>query len=209
MVSAEVLEDQVVSGRCYCECVPGMLKFANTSDILAALAPRPLLIVSGIHDTVFPVLRARRAYLRVKEIYELLSVRDRITYIEIHAGHEFSLEMRSAVYRWFSKWLLYSESDIEEKDLDLESDTSPSLSCLHEPKGETIDSIYCRKATELAKGRRVSPEEWLQSVDELRKVLVEEVSAVFPKNLSSLKGWGSSKRKMWKSSYWRLELSWI
>ncbi|MEM0506456.1 MAG: hypothetical protein QXW58_04285, partial [Thermosphaera sp.] len=37
VASAEVFEDQVVSGRCYCECVPGMLRFANASDVLALI----------------------------------------------------------------------------------------------------------------------------------------------------------------------------
>lgn len=60
VASTEVLEDQVVSGRRFCECVPNMMLFANTSDVLTLIAPKPLMIVAGAYDEVFPVLRARR-----------------------------------------------------------------------------------------------------------------------------------------------------
>lgn len=180
VASAEVFEDQVVSGRCYCECVPGMLRFANASDVLALIAPRPLMIVAGIYDEVFPVLRARRAYLRVRRVYEMLGALDRLAYVEVQAGHSYTHEMRQAALRWLARWLKGAEERLEEVGLDLEPDTSPVLTCLARPQGETIASLYARRAEQLSRARKLSPEEWLQVVPELRAKLIEEVFGGFP-----------------------------
>lgn len=180
VASAEVFEDQVVSGRCFCECVPGMLRFADASDVLSLIAPRPLLIVSGVHDEVFPVLRARRAYLRVRRAYELFRATDKLAYVEVHDGHEFSGEKRRAVYRWFTRWLKGAEEELSESELDLEPDTSPTLSCLCAPVGETIATLAHNRALKLMKARRMAPEEWVQHVPELRAQLVEKVFGGFP-----------------------------
>ena len=180
VVSAEVFEDQVASGRCYCECVPGIMRFANVSDVLALVAPRPLLLICGIHDKVFPVLRARKAYLRVKRIYEMLSAADKLALYEVHAGHGYDKEMREAMYRWFNRWLKGGGEPLEERDLDLDSEYSPLLSCLPKPRGETIATLYYRRALELAKARRADPESWVQRVGELRVKLIEDVFGGFP-----------------------------
>ncbi len=173
VASAEVFDDQVVSGRCYCECVPGILRFANASDVLSLIAPRPLMIVSAIHDEVFPALRARRAYLRVRRVYEMLNALDKLAYVEVHTGHGYFGEMRRAAYRWFTRWLKGSEEGLEEGDLDLEPDTSPSLACLPAPRGETISSLYSRRAEQLASTRVAEPGEWVQGLPELRARLAE------------------------------------
>ncbi|MCD6357760.1 MAG: acetylxylan esterase [Thermoproteales archaeon] len=190
VVSAEVFEDQVASGRCYCECVPGIMRFANVSDVLALIAPRPLLLICGIHDDVFPVLRARKAYLRLKRIYEMMGVADRVALYEVHTGHGYFREMREAMYRWFNRWLRGEDEPIEERDLDLDSEYSPSLSCLPRPEGETIATLYYRKALELAKARRASPEEWIQRVGELRVRLIEDVFGGFPEELIHVRSLG-------------------
>ncbi|MEM4873610.1 MAG: acetylxylan esterase, partial [Thermofilaceae archaeon] len=190
VASAEVLEDQVVSGRCYCECVPGMLRFANASDVLALIAPRPLMIVVGVYDEVFPVLRARRAYLGVRRIYEMLGALDKLAYVEVYAGHGYTREMRLAAYRWLTLWLTGREEQLDESDLQLEPDTSPYLACLSQPEGESIASLYARRATKLAEARRVSVEEWLQAVPELRARLVEEVFGGFPEEPSRIEELG-------------------
>lgn len=191
VASTEVLEDQVVSGRCFCECVPNMMLFANTSDVLTLIAPKPLMIVAGVYDEVFPVLRARRAYLRIRKVYEMLNALDRLAYVELLAGHGYSYEMRFAAYRWLTRWLKGVEERLEEVDLDLEPDTSFSLSCLVHPKGETIASLYSKKAERLCWARRVGLEEWFQAVPTLRGTLIREVFGGFPEEPFSIEELGS------------------
>jgi hypothetical protein len=100
--------------------------------------------------------------------------------------------MRRAVYRWFTRWLKGGEEELSEEGLDLEPDTSPSLSCLSAPAGETIATIYHRRALELAKARRAAPEEWVQRVPELRARLVEKVFGGFPEEPYSVERLGAA-----------------
>ena len=184
VVSAEVFEDQVVSGRCYCECVPGMARFADASDVLSLIAPRPLLLVSGIRDKVFPILRARKAFLRVREVYEMMGAGERVALYEVDVGHGYVREMREAMYRWFNRWLKGVDEPIEESSLDLESEYSPELSCLPCSEGKTIASLYYEEALRLVEARKsISVEEWTHGVTELKSRLIEDVFGGFPEEV--------------------------
>lgn len=183
--SAEIFENQVASGRCFCECIPGMLKFANVPDILACIAPRPLLIVSGILDDTFPITSARKAFSRVKYVYDLMGCKDRVAMYESYAPHGYNREMREAVYRWFDKWLLGIERESYEPDIMVEPPDSDVLRCFHsdfQEKGETIFSIYNAKYNSLSSNRfgRLSPEEYLRRREELKKYIIEDVFGGFP-----------------------------
>ncbi len=58
--------------HCLCNCVPHMLEWGEMRDIAALIAPRPLLIISGKSDPIFPIKATRQAYSELKEVYDLL-----------------------------------------------------------------------------------------------------------------------------------------
>ena len=58
--------------HCICNCVPGLMQWGEMREIAALIAPRPALIISGIHDPIFPIKATRRAYRELKEVYKLL-----------------------------------------------------------------------------------------------------------------------------------------
>lgn len=181
--SAEVFEDQVASGRCFCECIPSMLKFANVPDILACIAPRPLLIVSGILDETFPITSARKAFSRVKYVYDLMGCGDKVAMYESYAPHGYNREMREAVYRWFDRWLMGVERDYREPDIIVEPSDSNVLRCFCDAtpeKGEKIFSIYNAKYDSLNRFAKLNPEEYLKRREELKKYIVEDVFGGFP-----------------------------
>lgn len=182
--SAEVFEDQVASGRCFCECIPGMLKFANIPDILACIAPRPLLIVSGILDDTFPITSARKAFSRVKSIYGLMGCEDKIAMYESYAPHGYNKEMREIVYRWFDRWLMGVERDYHEPVIVVEPPDSNVLKCfcnIIPEKGETIFSIYNAKYDSLNRFAKLNPEEYLKRREELKKHITDDVFGGFPR----------------------------
>ena len=53
---------------CGSQFVPGILKYAEVADICGLVAPRPLLIESGIQDGGFPIETAREAYAHLETI---------------------------------------------------------------------------------------------------------------------------------------------
>ncbi|MBS7611123.1 acetylxylan esterase [Candidatus Bathyarchaeota archaeon] len=184
--SAEVFEDQVASGRCFCECIPSMLKFANVSDVLACIAPRPLLIVSSILDETFPITSARKAFSRVKYIYELMGYGDKIAMYESYAPHGYNREMREAVYRWFDRWLMGVERDGREPEIVVEPFDSDVLKCFHDgipERGETIFSIYNARYNSLDRFAKLNPDEYLKRREELKKHIIEDVFGGFPERV--------------------------
>ena len=59
--------------HCLCNCVPDMMEWGEMRDIAALIAPRPLLIISGKKDAIFPIKATQRAYSELKVIYRLLN----------------------------------------------------------------------------------------------------------------------------------------
>lgn len=55
--------------HCPCNYVPGLRRLGEVWDLAGLVAPRPLSIVAGDEDGIFPIAGTRRAYDRVREIY--------------------------------------------------------------------------------------------------------------------------------------------
>lgn len=69
-------EDSIYSiYHCLCNCVPGMLEWGEMRDVAALIAPRPLLIISGKQDPIFPIKATRRAFSALEPVYDLLGAR--------------------------------------------------------------------------------------------------------------------------------------
>ena len=75
---------------CGSQFVPGVLKYAEVSDLCGLIAPRPLLIESGIQDGGFPIEAAREAYAHLESIYAAAQVSESLWLDEFDGGHQFS-----------------------------------------------------------------------------------------------------------------------
>ncbi len=53
--------------HCLCNCVPNMLDWGEMREIAALIAPRPLLVISGKQDAIFPIKATRRAYAELRD----------------------------------------------------------------------------------------------------------------------------------------------
>ncbi|HOZ47186.1 MAG TPA: alpha/beta hydrolase family protein [Candidatus Hydrogenedentes bacterium] len=76
--------------HCICNCVPHMMEWGEMSDIGALIAPRPLLVISGSDDTIFPIEATKRAYETLAKTYEVLGARDRLDSDFFEGIHEWS-----------------------------------------------------------------------------------------------------------------------
>ena len=87
---------------CGSQLVPYLYKYADVGDVMAAIAPKPLLIESGVSDTCFYLHSARAAHQIVKKAYNAAGVEDNL-WIEIFPGeHSFSGEK---AFEFFQKHL--------------------------------------------------------------------------------------------------------
>ena len=71
--------------HCIDNYVPGILNWAECSDVAGLMAPRALFVESGDRDPIFPVAGVETAYAEVERIYAAFGARDRLGK-EIFAG---------------------------------------------------------------------------------------------------------------------------
>jgi dienelactone hydrolase len=79
--------------HCDCNTVPGILAWGEFHDVAALIAPRPLLIVNGRQDTLFPLPEVDRAVERVHRIYDAAGVPDRLVHRYGDGGHRFYADL--------------------------------------------------------------------------------------------------------------------
>ena len=75
--------------HCTCNYVPGISAFMEMADLAMLIAPRPLLIVNGDKDPIFPIEAASRSFETVKKIYEAAGVPDNCKHIIGDGEHRF------------------------------------------------------------------------------------------------------------------------
>ncbi len=84
----------------------GLLKHFDTEGVLALIAPRPCLALTGGLDAGSPADGVRTLGRIVGRTYEALGVGDRfrsVLYPEV--GHAFTPPMRAEMLAWFDRWL--------------------------------------------------------------------------------------------------------
>lgn len=75
--------------HCVCNYVPGLARLAGVADIGGLVADRPLRIVAGEADSLFPIAGVRRAFADLRAIYRSRHHEDRCSLHVGHGGHRF------------------------------------------------------------------------------------------------------------------------
>ena len=60
--------------HCDCNYVPGILRLGEMDDVAGLIAPRPVSIIAGKEDGIFPIRHVRTAFRRLKHIYAVAGV---------------------------------------------------------------------------------------------------------------------------------------
>ena len=85
--------DSVVSiHHCPCNVVPGILLLGDMPDIAALIAPRPLLVINGLEDRIFPINAARGAFAQLKSAYQAQGAPDNCEMFVGDGGHSYYKE---------------------------------------------------------------------------------------------------------------------
>ena len=78
--------------HCSDNYVPGLLRYAEMADVMGLFAPRPVVLVAGEHDNIFPIEATRRAFADLKAIYEAAGAGGRCHLVVGSEGHRFYAE---------------------------------------------------------------------------------------------------------------------
>ncbi len=76
---------------CHCSCnyIPRLLKYAEMSDVMGLFAPKPVVIVAGKEDDIFPIAGVRKSFKKLKQIYRSCSAEERCHLVVGEGGHRF------------------------------------------------------------------------------------------------------------------------
>lgn len=75
--------------HCVCNYVPGIRRLGEVWDIAGAIAPRPLRVVAGADDSIFPIEGTRRAFERIQSIYRGAGAADACELYVGDGGHRY------------------------------------------------------------------------------------------------------------------------
>lgn len=75
--------------HCADNYIPGLLKYAEMADIMGLFAPKPVVIVAGRRDPIFPFGATRRAFRDLRKIYDACGAGNRCHLAVGDGGHRF------------------------------------------------------------------------------------------------------------------------
>lgn len=86
--------------HCACNFVPSIAKYFDMAEIAGLIAPRPLVIVSGKEDGIFPLETAEHEFDRIKNLYYKNSEKpENCVHIKGDGGHRFYKDPTWDVFR--------------------------------------------------------------------------------------------------------------
>jgi cephalosporin-C deacetylase-like acetyl esterase len=126
----------------------------DRGDLLAAFAPKPLLMSYTVHDqgqTYSPVYEEaiKENYDELKRIYGILGAGDKVDLFAGHLPHEMDYFQRRAMCGWFNRWFGKMDAGVEENDFDASSEAD--LNCT--TTGQVLTSLGGRSVVQLNRDR--------------------------------------------------------
>ncbi|WP_165452403.1 alpha/beta hydrolase family protein [Paenibacillus thalictri] len=83
-------EHSIVSvHHCICNAVPGLMQYAEMYDVAGLIAPRPVLMINGEADPLFPIEGTQLSFRHVQAIYEQFGAADRCELFVGNGGHRY------------------------------------------------------------------------------------------------------------------------
>ncbi|MCK6472389.1 MAG: alpha/beta hydrolase family protein [Planctomycetes bacterium] len=79
--------------HCADNYIPGILNHGEMYDVMGLFAPRPVTIVAGQADSIFPIAAVKRAFAKLKRIYRAAGAADRCHLVVGPEGHRFYADL--------------------------------------------------------------------------------------------------------------------
>lgn len=75
--------------HCCCNYVPGIRKYFNMGDLGCLIAPRPLIVVCGIYDPIFPLHGVEASYAVIQKAYKKAGSQEMCRLVKGNGEHRF------------------------------------------------------------------------------------------------------------------------
>lgn len=90
--------------HCTCNYIPGIMKHFDMGDLAGLIAPRPLVVVNGQEDGIFPIESAKKQVAIAKKYYALAGAEDLCRHVVGEAGHRFYAAKGWPVFDEITGW---------------------------------------------------------------------------------------------------------
>lgn len=90
--------------HCECNYVPGIARYFEMADLAALIAPRPLVVVTGRQDPIFPFSGVEETVDTIRQIYAAAGAPERCRLVVGEGGHRFYAPEAWPVFRQLSGW---------------------------------------------------------------------------------------------------------
>lgn len=185
---ASQAEDWLADGQC--DCIYFNNTFQTDLSLAGALiAPRPLMICSGIRDSIFPPEGYHEVYRSTKRLYDLYAGEadesaSRIREVDDDVPHQDSPKLRQATRQWFNRWLKDDESPVAQVPNPEESrHTAAELSCLETIPWDAANfSIHDHFVIPTRPAPPRDLPQWRTRRDQLHTELEDKTFRWFPEN---------------------------
>ena len=86
-------KDSIMSiHHCADNYMPGLLQYAEMADVMGLFAPKPVVLVAGKEDTIFPIAGVRKGFRQLKRIYRAAGAENHCHLVVGAEGHRFYAE---------------------------------------------------------------------------------------------------------------------
>jgi len=90
--------------HCADNYLPGVMQYFDMQDVAGLIAPRPLVIVSGLTDDLFPIAASRTACQEIAQIYQTIGKAGDFAHVVGPEGHRFYADLAWPVFRRITGW---------------------------------------------------------------------------------------------------------
>lgn len=177
-------EHWLASGQC--DCIYYHNAFQSDFPVVAALiAPRPLLILSGQKDTIFPPDGYHDVFQRARRVYDLYAggASDRIREVDDNVGHSDPPLFLQEARQWMQRWLKNDSFTVplEPANNSVQLEKPEDLACLSRVPTDALNfKIQNTFTTPVTLAKIPSRAEWERRSGELLGQLKDKVFRWFP-----------------------------
>jgi len=93
-----------VRRHCACNYIPGIAREFDMGDLAGLIAPRPLIVVNGREDGLFPLDSAKEQMEIARAYYRAAGFPGRIEHVIGPEGHRFYAALSWPVFDWLTGW---------------------------------------------------------------------------------------------------------
>jgi cephalosporin-C deacetylase-like acetyl esterase len=177
----------LASGQC--DCIYYNNTYGWDFPVVAALiAPRPLIILSGQKDTIFPPDGYHEVYRRAKRVYDLYADgdSDRIREVDADVGHSDPPLFLREAREWMRRWMNGDLTPLSAEAMNSpEEESAEELACLDRLPADAVSYSVHHSFTATAPLSRVTAQAaWKRRRGQLEAQLKEKVFGWFPAEMA-------------------------